>query len=264
MSSTISLTILGSGTSTGVPAIGCDCAVCSSTNPRNHRTRCSGLIRVADRTFLIDTSTDLRTQALREQIAQVDAVLYTHSHADHVHGIDDLRCFNRGDDNAIPVYGDQRTVDGLKRTFNYIFGDSTPSGTWAPQLTAHRIDALTSICDIPVTPIPLVHGQGQSQGYRIGDIAYLTDCSEIPPSSQSLLEGVQLLVLDGLRHRPHSSHMTVEQACHNAEKIGAVHTVLTHLSHDIDYERDGRALPPGVELAWDGLTLTLPFACQGE
>lgn len=248
--------ILGSGTSTGVPAIGCSCTVCQSDAPRNKRTRCSALIRYEGKTILLDTSTDLRWQALREGIDQIDAVLYTHSHADHVHGIDDLRSFNRRGEPAIPIYGDSRTIEGLTRTFRYIF-QPRENSSWTPRLLPRSLEAPEEICGLPILPIPLEHGSGRSQGYRVGPMAYLTDCSGLPDGSAMQLQGLELLVIDGLRHRPHRSHLTIAQACELARELGAQRTVLTHLSHDVDYEVDSRNLPSGIELAWDGLRVEL-------
>lgn len=255
----LELIILGSGTSTGVPAIGCACPVCTSNDPRNRRTRCSALIRYRGRNLLIDTAPDLRQQALREGLSRVDAVLYTHAHADHTHGIDDLRSFNHTAGGPIPIYGDRRTLDGLHRSFRYIFGDATDGG-WRPELEPHRLEEPAEIAGLPVVPVPLLHGERHVQGYRIGPLAYLVDCSGLPPGARELLGGLELLVLDGLRHRPHASHLTIAQAVALAQELGARRTLLTHLSHDVDFASDGARLPAGIALAYDGQRVTLDFA----
>lgn len=244
--------ILGSGGSPGVPMPGCDCAVCRSDDPLNRRTRCSLLVRAPNGNILVDTSTDLRQQALREKIERVDAVLFTHGHADHVHGIDDLRPFNHRQGQAIPVYGAEETVSHLHRVFPYIFTDPLPEG-YRPQLTSHVITGPTDICGIEVLPVPLIHGGGTATGYRFGPIAYLTDCSAIPEASLALLDNLDLLIIDGLRLRPHPTHFHVAKAVEMARRIGAETTWLTHLNHEIDQRRHQEELPEGFVFAFDGL-----------
>lgn len=259
----LDICILGSGTSTGVPVVGCDCPVCTSTDPRNQRTRCSALLSHAGKNILIDTSTDLRQQALREKIAHVDAVLYTHSHADHTHGIDDLRGFNLRHKEAIPLYGSQRTLERIRDTFNYIFDDIENPG-YIPRLALNPVTETFELFGLDITPVPLAHGRMQAFGYRCGPLAYLTDCNEIPPSSLALLEGLELLVLDGLRFKPHNTHFNIAQAAQMAKRIGARQTLLTHLSHEVDHPRHAPQLPAGIGFAYDGqrlsLALTTPAA----
>lgn len=244
--------ILGSGGSPGVPMPGCDCAVCRSDDPLNRRTRCSLLVRAPGGNILVDTSTDLRQQALRERIERIDAVLYTHGHADHVHGIDDLRPFNHRQGQAIPVYGEEATIRHLHRVFPYIFTDPLPEG-YRPQLTSHVLTGPTDICGVEVVPVPLIHGQGTATGYRFGPFAYLTDCSAIPEASLPLLDNLDLLIIDGLRLRPHPTHFHVAKAVEMARRIGAKKTWLTHLNHEIDQRRHQKELPDGFAFAFDGL-----------
>ncbi|WKZ32291.1 MAG: GPMC system MBL fold metallohydrolase [Thermodesulfobacteriota bacterium] len=250
----MNIVILGCGTSTGVPVIGCHCEVCSSPNPLDKRTRSSLLIRTNGRNILIDTSTDLRAQALANGVERIDAVLYTHPHADHIHGIDDLRAFNLSNDNAaIPCYGSQRTVSRIKSTFEYIFKDDGRDG-WKPNLSIQAVEGPFELFGENVAPVPVMHGQATIFGWRVGQLAYVTDCSEIPEGSFEALRGAEILVLGALRHKPHPTHFTISQALEAAGKIGAPRTIFTHLSHNVLYGRDGKTLPPGVEFAYDGLT----------
>ena len=255
----LEIIILGSGTSTGIPVVGCDCPVCRSTDPRNQRTRCSALLSYGAHNILIDTSTDLRWQALREDIRHIDAVLYTHSHADHLHGIDDLRGFNLRSKDPIPLYGSTRTLERVRDNFSYIFDDIENPG-YVPRLTLFPIEDSFQLFGLPITPIPLFHGRMQSFGYRCGPFAYLTDCNEIPETSLSLLDGLELLVLDGLRFKPHTTHFNIAQAVEIAKRIGARKTLLTHLSHEVDHPRHNPQLPDSIEFAYDGQRLS--FALQ--
>ncbi|MBW7957232.1 MAG: MBL fold metallo-hydrolase [Deltaproteobacteria bacterium] len=248
------IVILGCGTSTGVPVIGCHCEICSSPNPLDKRTRSSLLIHSNGRNVLIDTSTDLRAQALANGIERIDAVLYTHPHADHIHGIDDLRAFNLSNGNAaIPCYGSARTVSRIMSTFEYIFRDDGMDG-WKPNLSIQAVEGPFELFGENVTPVPVMHGQAAIFGWRVGKLAYVTDCSEIPESSFKALRGAELLILGALRQKPHPTHFTISQALEAAKKIGAQRTIFTHLSHNVLYERDSKTLPPGVEFAHDGLT----------
>lgn len=253
----LSITILGSGTSTGVPAIGCHCPVCSSTDPRNKRTRCSALISYGDSNILIDTSTDLRMQMLREDICRIDAVFYTHSHADHLHGIDDLRAFSYQNTRPLPLYGSETTLKRIETGFNYIFDRSQASG-YIPQLELHPMNAPVKIGAVTIEPIPLRHGDTPAFGYRCGPLAYLTDCNAIPESSLERLKGLDLLVLDALRFAPHYSHFNIQQAIDMATRIGATQTLLTHLSHDVNHSVHDNWLPPGINLAYDGQNIHFP------
>ena len=266
------LTFLGTGTSMGVPTLGCACEVCTSADPRDRRLRPSVLIRwngsaaIAtsgqsadgiERNVVIDTGPDFREQALRAKITHVDAVLYTHSHADHILGLDDLRplsfkAFREG--GPIPLYATPETTAVLESIFSYTF---SPHATY-PNRARVRLKPLadkTPILGIEFQRIPLLHGEMEIVGYRFGSTAYLTDVSSIPEGSFALLEGLDHIVLSALRHKPHPSHATVEQALAWAERIGARHTWLTHIAHELGHEATNRTLPAGVALAYDGLTL---------
>ncbi len=259
----LEITILGSGTSTGIPVVGCDCPVCQSADPRNRRTRCSALINYGPRNILIDTATDLRQQALRENICHIDAVLYTHSHADHMHGIDDLRGFNLRQKEPIPLYGSPRTLERVRDNFNYIFADIEKPG-YVPRLSLHPIEAAFQLFELTIVPIPLLHGGMQVFGYRCGPFAYLTDCNGIPDESLPLLENLDLLILDGLRFKPHNTHFNIPQAIQMAQKIGARQTLLTHLSHDVDHPRHDPQLPDGINFAFDGQRFSLELSQTTE
>lgn len=248
-------TILGCGTSTGVPMVGCDCPVCRSDDPRDKRSRASLLICYNDRTVLIDTSTDLREQALRHHIRRIDAVLFSHAHADHVNGIDDLRGFHFIHKEIIPCFASRETLEILQNGFSYIFNDHDGSG-YTPLLSAHEISDPFELFGQIIIPIPLLHGRNTSLGYRIGNFAYLTDCSAIPEQSLELLQGVKLVVIDGLRWTEHPYHFNIAGAITAAGQIQAARTILTHLTHQIAYS-EGVKLPPGVEFAYDGMEFDL-------
>ncbi|WP_305043523.1 GPMC system MBL fold metallohydrolase [Geoalkalibacter sp.] len=247
--------VLGSGTSTGVPTLGCSCAVCTSQTPENQRTRCSLLLSSGGRNILIDSATDLRQQALREGIGHLDAVLYTHTHADHVNGIDDLRAFNMHSGQAIPIYGDAPSIAGIQRVFAYIFDEELEPG-YRPRLEPRVIGGPFELFGLPIQPVPLHHGSGGSLGFRIGPFAYLTDCSAIPETSLPLLRDLHTVIIDGLRFRPHSTHFNIPQAIQAMRDLHVKRIILTHLSHDIDHHRHGAALPPGAEFAYDGQRLS--------
>jgi len=248
---TMTVTILGSGTSTGVPVPGCACAVCTSGDPQNSRTRCSALLSHGDWNILIDTATDLRQQALREQIGHIDAVLYTHTHADHIHGIDDLRVFNIVSGRPIPIFGSPETLAVIRRNFGYIFDEELEAG-YRPRLETHVVDGAFDLFGLTFEPLPLQHGSGLSLGYRVGSFAYLVDCHAIPRETLTRLQNIETLVIDALRFRPHTSHFNIDQAIEVARSLGVGRTFLTHLSHDVDHARHGSSLPPGIELAYDG------------
>ncbi len=246
--------ILGSGTSTGVPMVGCGCRVCGSGESRDHRTRSSLLIQSdTGQNILLDTATDLRRQMLRERISAIDAVLFTHTHADHVNGIDDLRGFHYIHKRLIPCYGTSETIHQLRRTFPYIFKGLESAG-YAPLLDARIIDLPFDLFGCRITPVPLLHGSISSTGYRINDLAYLTDCSAIPDSSLPLLEGIHTLVIDALRYSPHPGHFNVTGALEVINLLTPRRALLTHLTHEISHH-DGARLPAGVELAYDGMLL---------
>ncbi|MDZ4786596.1 MAG: MBL fold metallo-hydrolase [bacterium] len=253
------LKILGCGTSTGVPIPGCQCKVCTSGKSTNNRSRTSAiLIKEDGKGILIDASTDLRYQSLKWNIKRVDAVLYTHSHADHILGTDDLRCFNFVNQNVIPCYGSKSTLDRIKSFFDYIFSpDPNYEGGLLAQLSLHEIDEVSpfSLLDIQIKPFKLHHGSTQVTGFRFGDLAYATDCKVIPAESKEIIKGVKNLVLDGLRFKNHKTHLTIDEAIVLAEEIGAEKTYLTHMTHDLDYDELLLKLPKHIEPAYDGLEI---------
>jgi phosphoribosyl 1,2-cyclic phosphate phosphodiesterase len=246
------VTMLGSGTSTGVPVIGCGCAVCRSDDPRNKRWRPGLKIEMESGVVLVDTPTDLRAQALRFGLPRLDAVIYTHQHADHIFGLDDIRIFNFRQRSAIPCYGSEATLAALRRTFAYVF-ETGQEGGGKPQLDLIAVREPFEVLGRTIVPVPVWHGSLEVFGYRIGNFAYVTDCSLIPETSFRMLEGVEILILDALRYRPHPTHFSLEEAMDAAARIGAARTILTHLSHDVDHGALAVPLAPGVELGYDGL-----------
>jgi phosphoribosyl 1,2-cyclic phosphate phosphodiesterase len=251
------LTMLGVGSSAGTPVVGCHCATCSSTNQRNKRTRCSSAIELDNgKLIIIDTGPDLRHQALREGLTHVDAVLYTHTHADHLHGIDDLRGFCQIQRSQIPLYGSHDAMLHIADKFGYTLRE--PSNFWdLPVLKANPVDAPFQLFDQTITPIPIKHGNINIYGYRIGNIAYLTDVSAIPESSLELLKGLQVLILDCLRYTEHYTHINLEQSLNYASLIKAKSTYLIHMTHEIEYQTLSEKLPKDVYVGYDGLKITL-------
>jgi phosphoribosyl 1,2-cyclic phosphate phosphodiesterase len=255
----LKVTLLGTGTSHGVPMIGCECAVCRSSDPRDRRTRPSILLEGDStlggvRSVLVDTATDLREQALTHRISRVDAILFTHSHADHILGLDEVRRFNVIQKGAIPCYADERTLGDLRRTFSYIFNPPALGGG-VPQIALFRIGGPFVLGLLEIVPVPLLHGHRPILGFRIGEFAYLTDCSHIPDESWPLLEGVRTLVLDALRDRPHPTHFSVAEALDVVSRLGPERTYFTHICHDLPHAATCARLPQGVQLAYDGLVL---------
>jgi phosphoribosyl 1,2-cyclic phosphate phosphodiesterase len=254
------VTILGSGTSHGVPMIGCSCAVCTSADPRDRRTRPSIYVDVEDGPkILVDTSTDLREQALANKVLRVDAILFTHSHADHVMGLDDSRRFSQMQKRAIPCYADRDTAASLKKTFYYVFDPATEQGGGLPQIDLRLIDGPFSIDGVAIRPIPLMHGSRPITGFRIGDFAYLTDTNHVPDDAMPLLAGVNTMILDALRHRPHPTHFSVAEALGVVERVKPRQTYFTHICHDLPHVATNASLPAGVELAYDGLQLDISW-----
>ena len=248
------ITMLGSGTSSGVPVIGCRCAVCTSPDPRNRRLRPGIKIELAEGTILVDTPVDLRQQALLYGLERVDAVLFTHAHADHVFGLDELRVFNFRQRTTIPCYGAEETLRDLRRVFAYAFEEATEGGG-RPQIELHAVAGPFPLLGTEVVPVPVRHGSAPVLGYRLGRFAYVTDVSFIPEESFALLAGVEALVLGALRYRPHSTHFTLAEAAAAAQRIGARRTWFTHLAHDVDHADVRESLPPGVGLGYDGLVI---------
>lgn len=253
----IRVTLMGTGTSTGVPRIACDCPVCTSPDPRNRRLRAGVLVETARGNLLIDTSPDLRLQALENDVRRVDGVLYTHAHADHIYGLDDLRVFNFIQGSELPCYGSRQTLATVRRYFAYVF-DDVPQESSKPHLSLVPVREPFEVLGTEVVPVPVWHGGMEVYGYRLGGFALVTDVSRIPDAGYELLEGLDVLVLGALRHRPHPTHLSFEQALSEARRIGARRTLLTHVSHEVDHAAPGVALPEGVEIAHDGLTFAVP------
>lgn len=252
------VTFLGTGTSTGVPVVGCHCRVCISSDPRNHRLRQSVVIEAAGQHFLIDTTPDLRLQLLRHPIPRLDFILYTHSHSDHLMGLDDIRPFNFRQRETIHAFASAPTAKAVRRAFSYIWDMSSQIGGGKPQLELHEVDGPFQVGGIEIIPIPVAHGDWTILGFRIGRFAYITDTNGVPDSSIHLLEGIDTLALDGLRPAPpHPTHFTIAEAVACARAIGARETYLIHLTHEVDHEEVQATLPDGVHLAWDGMELNI-------
>jgi phosphoribosyl 1,2-cyclic phosphate phosphodiesterase len=253
-------TFLGTGTSVGVPMIGCDCAVCRSDDPHNHRYRCAVLIRTPRGNLLIDTPPELRLQLIRERVGAINAVLYTHYHADHLFGLDDLRPVARIVGHPVPLYCTAEVEGKIRQSFSYAFGpaaEQLPAGM-IPKLLFQRITAEPfHVLGETVVPIPLIHAHFDVFGFRIDDVAYCTDVNEIPRSSWSRLDDLRVLVLDALRPQPHPAHFGLDQALDVIAQFRPQQAYLTHMSHEIDHETVNRRLPPNVRLAYDGLSF--PF-----
>ena len=251
---------LGTGTSYGVPMIGCECATCRSTDPHDNRLRPSIFLETSSARILVDAGPDLREQALRHRIARVDAIVFTHGHADHILGMDDVRRFNALMDGSMPCYGDAATLEDIRRMFSYVFDPATPKGGGLPQLDLRVIDGPFSVGDIHLQPVPIWHGRRRILGFRVGGFAYLTDCSRIDEAAWPLLERLEVLVLDVLREKPHPTHFSLSDAIETAARIGAARTFFTHMAHDLPHEATNARLPDGMRLAHDGLVLSMPNA----
>lgn len=250
------MTVLGSATSMGVPTIGCDCAVCHSTDPKDRRTRPSVMIEWEGHRIIIDSGPDFREQAIREGIDRLDAVLYTHGHADHILGLDDLRPLTYPrvtGGKRLPLYATAETARIIRSVFKYVFDDDYKYGGLA-KVELREFRGPFDVLDLKVIPVPVMHGDSNEIiGYRIGRFAYLTDFSAVPDRSIEMLQGVEVVFLDALRHEPHPTHSTVENSLKIAALIGASCTYFTHMSHDLAHEATNQTLPPEVRLAYDGL-----------
>jgi len=251
------ITVLGSGTSVGVPTIGCRCSVCMSEDPRDRRLRASVYVSYEDRGVLIDTSPDFRQQALTFGVERLDAILFTHSHADHILGLDDVRPFNFHQATSIPIYGDEQTLTVIQRVFQYVF-DGVRTESSRPRIVPIAIgEEPLDLFGLEFLPIPLNHGRGRSLGFRFGKAAYLTDHSEIPEDSKRKLRDLDVLFLDALRHKPHPTHTTVEDAVRHVEELTPKRAYFTHICHDLPHVETEKLLPAGVHLAYDGLELSV-------
>ena len=250
------VTFLGTGTSHGVPMVGCRCNTCCSTDPRDRRLRPSIYLEVPNGpAVLVDTATDLRQQALTYGVSRIDAILFTHSHADHLMGLDEVRRFNAIQGGAIPAYADARTAADVRRTFDYIFNPPAQKGGGVPQIELNTIDAAFEVDGLHVVPVPIFHGPRPILGFRFGSFAYLTDCNRIPDHSWPLLDNLDVLVLDALRHRPHPTHFTVAQALEVVARVEPRRALFTHICHDRPHAATNASLPSGGELAYDGLVI---------
>jgi phosphoribosyl 1,2-cyclic phosphate phosphodiesterase len=257
----VQLILLGTGTSMGVPQIGCDCATCQSDDPRDRRGRTAALIRDRGTTLLIDTPPELRLQVLAARVREVDAVLYTHLHADHVHGIDDLRSISTGKFATLPLYGPQETMTHIEQRFHYIFDESVVPvpGTSKPRLETRVLEPgqPVTIGGLEVLPLSFEHGNATVFGYRIGPVAYLTDVKRVPPTAMRALAGVDVLVLNALWWREHPTHLSIPEAVEVAREVGASRTFLTHLTHETSHRDLLKRLPAGVEPGYDGLQVEI-------
>jgi phosphoribosyl 1,2-cyclic phosphate phosphodiesterase len=253
----IRLTFLGTGTSHGIPVIGCDCVVCQSPDPRNQRYRPSVLIEQAERTILIDTPPELRLQLLRSGTKQIDALLLTHTHADHIFGLDDVRVFNQRTGKPMPIFASAESLANVRRQFFYAFADG-PVGGGKPALDLQAIEPLDSPFEalgVPVQPVPVLHGPTTVLGYRFGRVAYVTDTNFIGPASLDLLGDLDVLVLDALRESWHPTHFSLDEALEVIRQLRPARSFLTHICHDVDHQTVSRRLPPNVELAYDTLVV---------
>ncbi|AZO95393.1 MBL fold metallo-hydrolase [Halocella sp. SP3-1] len=246
------ITFLGTGTSHGVPLIGCNCDICLSDDPKNKRNRSSVYIQFDDLNLLIDTPPELRLGLLKNNISQVDAVLYTHPHADHLMGFDDIRALNMINNKTMPCYGNNYTIKEIKTVFPYI-NHNIQQGGGIPDVRLITINSNFLIKDKEVYPLPVKHGKLDIYGYRIENMAYITDCSFIPEATFKQLKGIDLIILGALRYRPHSTHMNIEQAIKTIKKLNVSRAYLTHLSHEIEHNKVSRELPENIFLAYDGL-----------
>ena len=250
------LTFLGTGTSTGVPTVGCECAVCTSPATHDKRTRPSIMLQYSGRTVVIDTTPDFRSQALRQKIQRVDAVLFTHAHADHVLGLDDVRPFFFRQKDPIPIFADQRCMESLRRIFTYIFDQTYPYGGIL-KVEPHLIAGPFNLWDMQLVPLPVLHGTLPVLGFRFGNAAYVTDFSTIPETTLGLLQGLDVLILDALRHKPHPTHSTIENSLALVENLKPARAYFTHIAHELSHDETNASLPPNVRLAYDGLEVDL-------
>ncbi len=242
----------------GVPVIGCECEVCTSPDPKNKRTRASICVQTASgKNILVDTATELRLQAVRNKISSVEMILFTHYHADHIHGLDDVRKFNQSAQESIVCYADESTAERLRRVFFYAFEHDYAWGA-IPHITLQPMPDELRLEEIGITPIRLTHGMRDILGFRFNDAAYLTDCNAIPRESRERLEGLRLLILDALRYAPHPTHFSLEGALEVIAELRPEHALLTHLSHDFDHEKVNSSLPSHIRLSYDGQVIELP------
>lgn len=250
------ITFLGTGTSHGVPMIGCDCPVCRSEDQKNKRGRCSVLIETQAANILIDTPPELRLQVVRENVRAVDGILFTHAHADHIFGLDDVRRFNDLSGKTMPCYGSTETLRIIRQAFEYVFVP-TQIGGGKPSLELIPVDGRFKAAGVDVVPVPVLHGRMRVLGFRIGSFAYVTDCSAIPPSSMELLRSLDVLVVGAIRHEPHETHFSISEGLAVIQELRPTQAFMTHITHRLDHQKTNESLPPGVELAYDGLNVEI-------
>lgn len=250
------LTFLGTGTSKGIPVIGCECPVCRSPDPRNRRTRTSALLQTRGQHILIDAGPDFRSQALSASLRHLDAVLLTHSHFDHIGGIDDLRPLT-SEEHPMPIYGDASTVEDVRNRFSYAFSTSSSEGSSRPALELCTISGSFTIGGVHIVPLDIIHGRWTITGYRVGQLGYVTDASTIPPASRDLLRGLDVLVLNALRFKVHPTHFSLDEALHVVADLAPRRAFFVHLTHHFDHATLNARLPHGVELAYDGLEVEI-------
>jgi len=253
----VRITYLGTGTSMGIPVIGCECEVCSSPNEKNKRLRSSVYVEDSGTAFLIDASPDLRIQALQYNIKRIEAILFTHYHRDHIFGLDDIRGFNIFQRMTIPGFCNKETYNVLRNQFWYLFDDSSIYKSFLPQVELHIVDSEFRLGSLTIAPIEVLHANVTILGFRIGDFAYITDANFVPEESIQKLKGVKVLTLNALRKKPHISHFSIDQAIQTAQSIGAERTFFTHISHDLEHNKTNSVLPAGMQLAYDGLILEI-------
>jgi len=246
---------LGTGASSGVPVIGCSCPVCISSNKKNHRTRSSILVHYSGKNLLIDTAPDLRYQSLKNGVVTIDGVIFTHPHADHVLGLDELRVFNYIQKREIPVYADSYTLSRVQMMFPYAFSEANRGGLSRPKLIPHEITGPTDILGMKVISFPVYHGPVMNHAVRINDLVYLTDCKGIPDESWEALYGVETLIVGAVKYEPHESHFGIHEALELIERLKPKRSFITHLSHSLEHEELSRMLPPSVFVAYDGLRI---------
>lgn len=255
----MNIVFLGTGTSVGIPVIGCDCPVCTSVDPRNKRLRTGLYVQADGHHIVVDTPPDFREQALAYRIPRVDAVLFTHSHADHIFGLDDMRRYNTMQNAVIPAYGNAETLADLRRIFDYVHGAQPTPGVYRPRIDFCDMPESLGIGPLRVTPLPVVHGPKPTLGFLFEHngcrVGYVPDCHDMPEPVLEQLVGVDVMILDALRHRPHITHLTVEQSVALLTRIQPKRAFLVHMCHDLDHEETEAALPSGVRLSYDGLTV---------